>query len=254
MTSAMTTGPAARDTENHAPDSRDHDTRDPDTSDPNTSDHDTLPVVPVQDVPALLSALDLFTRAHMGQLGSVSGFFHWKDREQARSFLSAAGAALSGLPHHGSHGIHSPEISDLARVCWDLLQVIRYEVHHDRPSARYTVLSNPPVRSSTTELALPRATRLGDGSIRLSLTAGQAESLLQAMRLYDTVLRGNLKALLTPACRGLVNPGMAEAGFHIRKARALMDPRPDEEFNALTRCLEMAFRPRPLKPAVFARM
>lgn len=244
MTSAMTTGPAARDTENHAPDSRDHDTSDP----------DTLPVVPVQDVPALLSALDLFTRAHMGQLGSVSGFFHWKDREQARSFLSAAGSALSGLPHHGSHGIHSPEISDLARVCWDLLQVIRYEVHHDRPSARYTVLSNPPVRSSTTEPALPRATRLGDGSIRLSLTAGQAESLLQAMRLYDTVLRGNLKALLTPACRGLVNPGMAEAGFHIRKARELMDPRPDEEFNALTKCLEMAFRPRPLKPAVFARM
>lgn len=106
-------------------------------------------------------ALDLFSRIHMGQLDTVADVFVAYAQERGFDTLSFLRDELdnlspiwTGLHKHAYHGIHSPKISDKARVAWDLQQVIRHRLAWDRePKGGIYVDFDTPMRSSAEPLA-----------------------------------------------------------------------------------------------------
>lgn len=111
-------------------------------------------------------AVELYARLGLGQFHLVlDRFFSWKGKEsesaRARPLLQALATIRNGDPH--SHpGIHSKEISDDYRVCFDLYQVVRHRLAWDRepnPKDRLIVDFREPHRGSTSE-ELARISRI----------------------------------------------------------------------------------------------
>jgi hypothetical protein len=124
----------------------------------------------------LVLALDAFSRLHMGQMDSViddislhhdgrfrdedspnkitDEYFEWRDR--LKEIARCLGKVFTGMSESVSFGIRAPEIPDLARVAWDLHQVIRHCVSWKRcPEGRpwSCHFDDPFITSSKVQLA-----------------------------------------------------------------------------------------------------
>jgi hypothetical protein len=119
----------------------------------------------------LVKALDAYSRIHLFQLEDVANVLKWHNRkvydldekEIPIENLSGLTDALLDLkaeflncPRNASHGIYSQKISELARISYDLQQVIRYSLWCNDPEKekhRHTVCSNEPIRASKEPLS-----------------------------------------------------------------------------------------------------
>lgn len=109
----------------------------------------------------LIQALDLYSRIFMGQIEEITRYGKAllpavPSGELAEWFNNIKAKMFPELPSgHAYHGIHSPEIDDVARVAWDLQQVIRHRVSwdtentNDNDQYRFRGVNfDPPLRSS----------------------------------------------------------------------------------------------------------
>lgn len=104
----------------------------------------------------LQEALDMYARVLMGQWSIVSEKLMFQlEAPQCHRFkdlLDEAKLEILGFQGGASHGIHSREIKDDARVAFDLTQVLRHEAWKRRdPDTRYKhgVDAYEPSKSST---------------------------------------------------------------------------------------------------------
>lgn len=107
----------------------------------------------------LSMACELLSRIHMGQLKSVADCFMAMDCcrwTEIRDKLEEIEPLITGRKNC-FFGIHSKEIPNRARIAWDLYQVLRHRVSHDRAdregipndfSHRMTVNYDEPMVSS----------------------------------------------------------------------------------------------------------
>jgi hypothetical protein len=102
------------------------------------------------------SALDLLSRIHLGQyyaikdvlvLPKLDSYEAWHNLEDMLRYVCKK---VTGLHGNGSWGIHNKEnVSDEARVSWDLAQVVRGAIAWDRnPRGGITVDFDVPRQSS----------------------------------------------------------------------------------------------------------
>ena len=86
-------------------------------------------------------ACEVLARLYMGQFGVVRDCFLTralsneisdKDWEHLQDLLHTCETLATGLPRHGYFGIHSPAISDKARVSFDIHRVVRHRLAWDR--------------------------------------------------------------------------------------------------------------------------
>ena len=110
----------------------------------------------------MIQALDLYSRIHMGQIEEITRYGSAllpavPSGDLGSWFNSIKAKMFPELPSgHAYHGIHSPVISDVARVAWDLQQVVRHRVSwdtedpKDKPPFR-GVNYDPPIKSSEEE-------------------------------------------------------------------------------------------------------
>jgi hypothetical protein len=102
----------------------------------------------------LIRATDLLSRIQGGQFKVMADEFIGADfpveyLHAAQHLLGQVHTLLTGLPTNAYHGIHSPELPDTARIAYDLHQVIRHRIEHDkRPDCRWNVWRNPPMKPS----------------------------------------------------------------------------------------------------------
>jgi hypothetical protein len=101
-------------------------------------------------------ALDMYARVLMGQWGIVSEKLMFQlEADQChrlKDHLDAAKLEILGFQGGASHGIHSREIRDDARVAFDLHQVLRHAAYKRRPEEKqkgYGVDAYPASKSST---------------------------------------------------------------------------------------------------------
>jgi hypothetical protein len=97
-------------------------------------------------------ALDVFSRLQMGQGWVIDDIFHQgyeKSRMIDHMFKSVY---FPSLEENAYHGIHSKEISNDARVAYDMIQVIRHRIfwdnHPDEDKHSWCVSSHKPMKSS----------------------------------------------------------------------------------------------------------
>lgn len=90
---------------------------------------------------ALIAALDLYSRLHSGQyeelreigLARAVGEVDWSRWHRRNdSLISDLKLHHFGLPGNASHSIHSEKVPLLARIAYDVEQVIRKQVAEDR--------------------------------------------------------------------------------------------------------------------------
>lgn len=123
------------------------------------------------------NALDLYSRIQMGQLEdiyytAIMALNKYKtiSRDNATMAIRQLKSILfPELLENSSYGIHSDKINDLARVAWDLQQVIRNRLAHDlRPPKQdhlpWQVDYDTPSRSSNVPLA--KIKTIGRGKIK----------------------------------------------------------------------------------------
>jgi hypothetical protein len=82
----------------------------------------------------LSQACELLSRIYMGQLNSIADCFVTMDGikySELGDKLRELVPLVTGVPN-GFYAIHSKKLPDTARVAWDLHQVIRHRVSHDR--------------------------------------------------------------------------------------------------------------------------
>lgn len=100
----------------------------------------------------LVRVLDFYSRIGMGQFWSLLDRFDIEKNDLLEKSSWELRAEL--FPRLGTHpgsawGIHSKEIDDDNRVCWDLQQVIRHRVSWDNePNGGITVNFDNPMKSS----------------------------------------------------------------------------------------------------------
>lgn len=99
-------------------------------------------------------ALDIFSRMEGGQLEWVFSMIPWKYHEKLESvepMLKELQLLLTGM-QHGNLGIGN--VSDSARIAFDLHQVIRHRLAWDRePQGRMSVSFDPPMKWGSQPLA-----------------------------------------------------------------------------------------------------
>lgn len=119
----------------------------------------------------IMNALDLFSRIGIGQLEHVlehwgvdeymdnkfrkDGKVDWsalhEEKDLLKSLLNEVKRILFDCPPNGSHGIGSDKVSDMNRVAYDMIQVIRHELYKLRGDKQtMTVDAFPATRFSHT--------------------------------------------------------------------------------------------------------
>lgn len=110
---------------------------------------------------AILKATEFFERISMGQFQEILDVadpqfkVSHEDRETAEAYLADTRRCL--MPELGSEfaywGIRSSEVPDAARVCYDLLQVVRHRLAWDRhPEGGWTIGFDEPMQTSRLDL------------------------------------------------------------------------------------------------------
>ena len=80
-----------------------------------------------QHVPALLKALEFYTRFKMGQFHIIFEDFHelsWDDRQSIHRYIRQF--VFSDMHPNASLGVFSPELSEDAKISHDIRQAIEY--------------------------------------------------------------------------------------------------------------------------------
>jgi|GEM_PF-2951717 len=130
----------------------------------------------IKQAQVLNESVEFFSRILMGQLEEVAehtprlsdeSFDDWLvRRDKVRYLLKEAKEIYTGFYHPGTNfGIHSPRISDSARVAFDLHQVVRQCLHRsENPNpqgmARWSTWNDDPMRTSTTETTLAKMSKI----------------------------------------------------------------------------------------------
>ena len=106
----------------------------------------------------LVAALDLYSRIHLGQFEEVANIARMhdiskldKDYDAHNDFEDAIREAktILGFDRNASYGIFNERVNDIARVAWDMQQVIRHHLAWKRnPEGGFTVNFDTPHRSS----------------------------------------------------------------------------------------------------------
>lgn len=110
----------------------------------------------------LIAALDLYSRIHLGQFEEVANVARMYDvsrlngdYEAHNEFDDAIREAktILGFCRNGSYGIFNERVNDVARVAWDMQQVIRHYLAWKRnPEGGFTVNFDTPHRSGKEDL------------------------------------------------------------------------------------------------------
>lgn len=110
----------------------------------------------------LIAALDLYSRIHLGQFEEVANIARMydisklnKDYEAHNEFEDAVREAkiILGFDRNGSYGIFNEQVNDVARIAWDMQQVIRNHLAWKRnPEGGFTVNFDAPHHSSKENL------------------------------------------------------------------------------------------------------
>lgn len=106
----------------------------------------------------LIRALDSFSRIHIGQLETAITQILVAEYAQSEGLegeftriRDKLMPSLAGVPLNGSHGIRNDQVSDEARIAWDLQKVIRHAVAWaEMPEGGFRVDFDKPVKSSET--------------------------------------------------------------------------------------------------------
>lgn len=113
------------------------------------------------------NALDSYSRMLMGQLDYALDPIRWQNYELAEKgiapkadwyeevvpLLTELKQKLFGLPSNSNYGIFNTQISEDARVSWDIHQVIRNKLAWtEHPKGDYTVVFDKPLKSAKVEL------------------------------------------------------------------------------------------------------
>ena len=125
----------------------------------------TLSHLTVEHCRVLVSALDLFSRTHIGQFDEILRIYRADGRalhtlspseqNEVRALIGVVHDMLTGMPRNASYSILAHEVPDEARVAWDLQQLVRHRVAWDaHPEGGIQVDFDEPRRSSH-ELPLP---------------------------------------------------------------------------------------------------
>ena len=128
--------------------------------------HYTLSGLTAEHCRVLVSALDLFSRIHMGQFDEILRVYRANGRavhtlsvseqNEARVLIGVVHDMLTRMPRNASYSILAHEVPDEARAAWDLQQLVRHRVAWDEnPEGGITVNFDEPRQSST---ELPFAT------------------------------------------------------------------------------------------------
>ncbi len=113
----------------------------------------------------LINALDAYSRIYLGQFDTaiLDQFLFSPDvsgpqMNAARKLLDETKKVITGHDSNASFGIHSTEVSDKARVAYDLQQVIRHQLWQDEDHTAFSggVWSRPPHQTSTEGLKLAK--------------------------------------------------------------------------------------------------
>lgn len=105
-------------------------------------------------------ALDIYLRLHLCQFDMIR-YIHFDKNFDGTIFEYAADLMKYSihpeLAKNASYGIYSKEVSDNARIAWDIHQVLRYKVSWKKnPNGGITVNFDPPMVSS--KEPLPKVT------------------------------------------------------------------------------------------------
>lgn len=109
----------------------------------------------------MVDALDLFSRVHVGQLDAAYWALLGNDNSQEQIvglkylrtlLVNKVNCLVTGMHPNASWGISSPEISDRARIAFDLKQVVRHRLAWDANSEGGIAVSfDRPMRTSFEE-------------------------------------------------------------------------------------------------------
>ncbi len=106
----------------------------------------------------IIRALDLYARIGIGQFESILDVYDrpcnldLKERDGIREGLRHA-KLCAGHPENGSFGIHNSKVRDEFRAAFDIQQVIRHRVAHDRsPEGGNQIDFDTPYRISSQPL------------------------------------------------------------------------------------------------------
>ena len=103
----------------------------------------------------LQNALNLYFRVGMGQFNTILEHpdYFLKNNPTVDHHLNELQKCLTGLPHSGSHGIHSPKIHESNRIACEIHDVIRHHLSWEKnPEGGTSVVFNPPRKVSNEEL------------------------------------------------------------------------------------------------------
>lgn len=104
-------------------------------------------------------ALESYSRMLIGQLDYALEPIRWKTKsdwyQDVMPVLDEVKHLIFELAPNASYGIYSTEVSDNARVAWDIQQVIRNKMSwHSNPKGSMTVNFDRPMKSSQEELPI----------------------------------------------------------------------------------------------------
>jgi hypothetical protein len=106
----------------------------------------------------ICAALELYERVGMGQFTYVAEVVAAPTPaladEAEDAFRAAKRATFPELAPGAYHAIRSPAVADSFRVAYDLDQVIRYRMHHDRGGPEWSTWAATPWASSAEPLAV----------------------------------------------------------------------------------------------------
>lgn len=110
----------------------------------------------------LVAALDLYSRIHLGQFEEVANIARMYDISKFHNEYDAhndfddairEAKGILGFDRNASWGIFNDKVNDLARVSWDMQQVIRHHLAWKRnPEGGFTVNFDTPHRSGQEDL------------------------------------------------------------------------------------------------------
>lgn len=117
--------------------------------------HYTLHLTEGQAV-ALSQACELVSRLHMGQIKDLEWSVEYpgtQNREDVWALCDAMKHLMwPDYPNNANPGITSPEVHDVARVLYDLHQVIRKAIAGEKPEGSFPLVCyDTPMRTSGTE-------------------------------------------------------------------------------------------------------
>lgn len=101
----------------------------------------------------VVRALDLYTRIGIGQFDKMlevfTGLGSGPRNPASESYINTVKEWETGQPPNGSFGIHSSVVRNEFRQAFDICQVVRHRLAHDRNPGGHSVHHYEPLKAST---------------------------------------------------------------------------------------------------------